>query len=84
MLIQDDNIDYPISFCISVILKEAREEDRLVKQILYTMLSAYTNNPVNLAINAPSGEGKTYVIKKVGEKFREEVVVPSTKHYMEG
>jgi hypothetical protein len=75
LLIQDEDIDYPISYCIDTILKEAREEDRLVKQILYTMLSAYTNNPFNLAVNAPSGEGKTYVIKKVGEKFPEEDVM---------
>jgi hypothetical protein len=75
LLIQDDDIDCPILYCIGIILKEAREEDRLVKQILYTMLSAYTNNPINLAINAPSGEGKTYVIKKVGEKFPEEDVM---------
>src|SRR5215210_6568327 len=54
---------------VFVILKEAREEDRLVKQILYTMASAYTNNPLNLAINAPSGEGKTYVLQKVGDTF---------------
>lgn len=33
------------------------------------MLSAYTNNPINLAINSPSGEGKTYVLQKVGELF---------------
>jgi hypothetical protein len=62
----------PVSFCIDVILKEAREEDRLVKQILYTMLSAYTYNPCNLAINSPSGEGKTYILHKVREKFPKE------------
>jgi hypothetical protein len=65
----------PIQFCIDIILKEAKEEDRLVKQISYTMLSAYTNNPINLAINSPSGEGKTYIIQKVGEKFPKEDVM---------
>ena len=39
------------------------------------MLSSYTNNPINLAINSPSGEGKTWVIQKVGEKFPEEDVM---------
>jgi hypothetical protein len=52
-------INNPIQYCLDIILKEAREEDRLVKQVFYTMLGAYTNNPLNLAINAPSGEGKT-------------------------
>jgi hypothetical protein len=75
MHIQYDDINDPIHFCLDTILKEAREEGRLVKQIFYTMLSAYTNNPLNLAINAPSGEGKTYVIQKVGERFPKEDIV---------
>jgi hypothetical protein len=62
-------IDYPLQFCIEVILKEAREEHRLIKQLLVTMLSASTNNPLNLAINSPIGEGKTWVIQRVGEMF---------------
>ena len=64
-----------IKFCIDVILKEAREETRLVKQIFYCMLSAYTNNPINLAINAPSGEGKNYILQKVGELFPDNDVI---------
>lgn len=64
-----------VKFCINVILKEAREETRLVKQILYIMLSMYGNNPINLAINAPPGEGKNYIIKKVGELFPQEDVI---------
>ena len=69
MYIEYDGIRNPLQFTIDTILKEAKEESRLVKQILYTMLSAYTNNPINLAINSPSGEGKTYVLQKVGELF---------------
>jgi hypothetical protein len=48
----EEHIKNPIQFCIDVILKEARQEDTLVKQLVYTMLSAYTNNPVNLAVNS--------------------------------
>lgn len=40
MHIQYDDINDPIQFCLDTILKEAREEGRLVKQIFYTMLSA--------------------------------------------
>ena len=69
MYIEYGDIQNPLQFTIDTILKEAKEESRLVKQILYTMLSAYTNNPINLAINSPSGEGKTYVLQKVGELF---------------
>jgi hypothetical protein len=64
----DNELD-PIEYCIYVILKEAKEEYRLVRQVLYVMLSAYTNNPLNLAINSPSGEGKNWVLEKVAEKF---------------
>ena len=64
-----------INFCIEVILKEAKLEDRLVKQIFYNMLSAYTNNPQNLGINSPSGEGKNYVLRKVAENFPKEDVM---------
>ena len=35
------------------------------------MCSAYSNNPINLLINAPSGVGKNYVINKVAELFPE-------------
>jgi hypothetical protein len=69
------NDDDRIKYCIDVILKEAKLEDRLVKQIFYTMLSAYTNNPLNLAINSPSGEGKNYVLRKVAENFPKEDVM---------
>lgn len=63
-----------IEYCISVILKEAKQESRLVRQLMYTMLSAYTNNPLNLGINSPSGEGKNWVLEKVSEKFPKEDV----------
>jgi hypothetical protein len=75
-----ENIDSedPIRYCISVILKEARMEDRLVRQLLYVMFSAYTNNPINLAINSPSGEGKNWVIRHVAEKFPDDDVIRLT------
>jgi len=64
-----------LNFCIDVILKEAVKEDRLVKQVCYTMLSAYTKNPMNLAINAPTGEGKTHVLTTVGNLFPKKDVI---------
>lgn len=71
----DIGIGDKISYCIDVILKEAKLEDVLVKQILYTMLSMYTNDPRNLGIEAPTGEGKNYVIKKVADLFPKEDVI---------
>jgi hypothetical protein len=74
-LIGDNTLKDPVRYCIETILKEARQEDRLVRQILYAMLSAYTNNPINLAINSPTGEGKSYVLTKVAEMFPEGDVI---------
>jgi hypothetical protein len=39
------------------------------------MLSAYNNNPINLAINAPSGVGKNYVINIVASLFPQTDIV---------
>src|SRR5437868_4703175 len=72
---KDEDGDQPIQFCINTILKEAKNEGRLVKQLVFTMLSAYTNNPINLAIKSPSGEGKSYILHKVGENFPPEDVM---------
>jgi hypothetical protein len=66
---QADNLQ-PYSKIVSpldIIAKEVKQDDRLCRQVYYTLLSMYTNNPINLAINAPSGEGKSYPVKKVAE-----------------
>src|SRR5215207_380084 len=67
-LVYDDIVD-TINFVLDTTLKEAKKEDRLTNQLLITMLSAYSNNPINLLINAPSGVGKNYVINKVASLF---------------
>jgi hypothetical protein len=64
-----DDIEDIIKFVLDTALKEAKKEDRLTKQIFITMCSAYSNNPINLLINAPSGVGKNYVINKVASLF---------------
>ncbi|MDP9286977.1 MAG: hypothetical protein M3P08_02125 [Thermoproteota archaeon] len=40
------------------------QEDSLLRQIFYTILSANTNNPINLGIIAPTSEGKTYPVTR--------------------
>jgi hypothetical protein len=67
----DYGIKDKIKFCLDIILKEARKEEKLSYQLFITMCSAYSNNPLNLLINAPSGVGKNYVINKVTELFPE-------------
>ena len=71
-----DDIEDIIKFVLDVVLKEARREQKLTKQLLITMLSAYSNNPINLLINAPSGVGKNYVINKVAELFPKNDILP--------
>jgi hypothetical protein len=69
MYIQYDDISNPVKFVLDIALKEARKEERLTDQLVITMLSAYSNNPINLLINAPSGVGKNYVINTVASLF---------------
>lgn len=69
-----DYKDY-LSYIIKVIIKEAVNEEDLVKLIVYTCLSAKSNKPMNLAINAPAGEGKTHAIIKTIELFPSKDVI---------
>ena len=65
----DYGIEDKIEYLLDVILKEARKEEKFSYQLIITMLSAYSNNPINLLINAPSGVGKNYVINIVSSLF---------------
>jgi hypothetical protein len=54
-------------FINSCIKKTVKQEDAFVRQIVYTMLSAYSNNPINLGIIAPTIEGKNYPVIQAAE-----------------
>ncbi len=69
--ISTDILEYIIQVCG----KEIKEEDTNIKQITLAFLSSYTNNPMNLRILAPSGEGKTYLVTQIAKLFPEENVV---------
>jgi hypothetical protein len=60
---------YDIDYVVDVIVKEVPKDERLIKQTLMAMLSAKSNEPINLAVNAPTGQGKTYVVQKVADLF---------------
>jgi hypothetical protein len=49
-------------FVIRSVKRTIKQEDSLVRQILYTCWSGYTNDPINLGIMAPTSEGKTYPV----------------------
>jgi hypothetical protein len=71
----DYGIKNKVEYCLDIILKEAKKENKLANQLLVTMLSAYSNNPINLLINAPSGVGKNYVINIVSSLFPQADIV---------
>ncbi len=54
-----------IEHIIETAQKTIKREDSLIKLILYTGLSTYTKDPLNLGIIAPTSEGKTYAVSEV-------------------
>jgi hypothetical protein len=58
--------DY-VEYLIDCIKREVKGENALVRQITYTMLSSYGNDPINLGVLAPTSTGKSYPIKGVSE-----------------
>ena len=61
-----------INGIVASVLKEAVDEAENIIQILLTILSSYTTTPLNLRILAPSGEGKTWQVKKTAQYFPSE------------
>jgi hypothetical protein len=47
---------------IRTIKRTVKQEDPLVRQIVYTAFSKDSTNPINLAVLAPTSEGKTYPV----------------------
>ena len=61
-------------FIINTSKKTIKREDALIRLILYTGLSAYTKDPLNLGIIAPTSEGKTYAVSEVMKLFPKQEV----------
>ena len=53
-----------VEYVIQIAQKTIKQEDSLIRLILYTGLSTYTKNPLNLGILAPTSEGKTYAVSE--------------------
>ena len=81
----DEDIDYHnllekiperkfAEFNIDTVKKTVKREDALIRLILYTGLSAYTKDPLNLGIIAPTSEGKTYAVSEVMKLFPKQEV----------
>lgn len=54
---------------------EVKDEHRNIDIVLNTALSAFTDNPINLAVVAKSSEGKTYLVTRTLERFPKEYVI---------
>ena len=67
--------DDPLQFIADTIGHEVKEEEALIKLASLVMLSAYTPNPVNMALEGPQSEGKTYPLVKVAKLFPKEDVL---------
>ena len=52
-----------------------KDDPILVKQLLRVFLSAYTNEPINVGVLAPSSEGKTYATVEISEIFPEKDII---------
>ena len=70
----EDNF-HDINYVVDVITKEAPKDEKLIKQVLYTILSAKSNDPINLAVNAPTGQGKSHVVQRVVNLFPKNDIV---------
>ncbi len=63
------NQDY-VKYIVDIIKRTVKCEDELIHHIVYTILSKDTAMPLNLAVLAPTGEGKTYAIVQSCEPFK--------------
>ncbi len=59
---------------LPAIKKHVKHDEILAKRVFYTCISAYAE-PTNLAVLAPTSEGKTYVVLKVADLFPKEDVL---------
>jgi hypothetical protein len=65
-----DDRDY-VEFGIRTIKQTVKQEDSLVRQVVYTVISKDTTDPINLAVIAPTSEGKTYAVLESLKLFPE-------------
>lgn len=59
----------PLNFIMRYIAKKVKHEETLIKLTILVMASAYTPNPLNLALESPQSEGKSYSLVEVSKIF---------------
>ena len=61
----------PVEIIEKYLDTKIKNDPLLVRQLLRVCFSAYTNNPINLGVLAPTSEGKTYATVQVTNLFPE-------------
>ena len=56
------------------IREDVKGETRNISIIANTVLSAFTDNPINLAVVSPSSEGKTYLVVQTLSRFPQQYI----------
>jgi DNA-binding transcriptional ArsR family regulator len=69
MEVKSDFTDEDFKFVMDTITKYVKYEDGLVKLVLYTCMSAWTPEPLNLFLTGQSSTGKTWIVKHVVKVF---------------
>ena len=59
----------PTEYAISIVSKTVKCDDSLVRGIFYAGCSAWSYDPMNLVISAPTSEGKTYTVLETLQYF---------------
>ena len=62
-------IHNPTEYAISIVSKTVKCDDSLVRGIFYAGCSAWSYDPMNLVISAPTSEGKTYTVLETLQYF---------------
>jgi len=55
--------------------RDVKGETRNISIIANTALSAFTDNPINLAVVSPSSEGKTYLVVQTLQRFPQQYIM---------
>ena len=69
------NDEKPLQQIENYLNTRIKKDPILVKQLVRTFLSTYTDNPINIALLAPSSDGKTYATVEVSKIFPKEDVI---------
>ena len=59
----------PLDHIMKYISKKVKHEETLIKLSILVMASTYTPNPLNLALESPQSEGKSYSLVEVSQIF---------------